>query len=341
MEINWYEAFGLEQPKEVISTGNTDEQGASGAGSLRSEESPHKGQDCGADLADGDDFVSPSQAAGGQLSQGESQEDSADTEEEPDEDDPGNEDDGQDDAEHPDAQDAEAGQGGKKPQSREENSKFAAARRKAERERDAAIQAIRNEEAAKRDRLIAGMGLTNPYTNQPITTEAEYAQYQQTHAEKTRQSYQMKLDMSEDEWSAMVAELPEVKEARKLAQDAKQQQMQAWVEQEIAQITKLNPAIRTAEDLANDPRYDQILKRVDGGSGIYDAYRLEHFDELSRGAGRQAAINAAGKSHMGSTKGRGNGGLNVPADELRWFRDLNPRATDEQIRAWYNKRHKQ
>ena len=74
-------------------------------------------------------------------------------------------------------------------QSPEERKRFAAARRKAEAERDAAIEKAKQEAQAEAQRTIdeafKNSGLTNPYTKKPITSKAEYDEYRaQFEAEK-------------------------------------------------------------------------------------------------------------------------------------------------------------
>lgn len=243
----------------------------------------------------------------------------------------------------------EAEQGGdespKPHQSKKENAKYAAARRKAEQERDAAVQKAREEAERKAaqdmDAVIADMGLENPYTNQPIRTKAEYDAYKATHAEREHAQRLRDMDMTEDQYQEYVDELPEVKEAKRITEETRQAQMKARVEQEIREVSKLNPAIQSAEDLARDEKYDEILERIkETGVSIVDAYRLAHYDDLTSRRGRQQAINSAGKSHMTSTKSRGEGGLSVPSEELDWYRQLNPGASEEQIARHYNKVHR-
>lgn len=238
-----------------------------------------------------------------------------------------------------DAQPDESDQGAGKPkQSKKENAQFAAARRKAEAERDAAIEAERQKAKADVDALIAEMGLENPYTNKPITTKAEYDEYKATHAQKEQEQRLRDMDMTQEQYDEYVGNLPEVQQARKIAEETKKQQYEAWVKQEIAEISSINPAIKDAADLASDPRYDEILRMVQNNYRISDAYKLAHMDDLAQRTGRQQAINRQGKAHMTSTQSRGGEGpVNVPADEMDMFRRLVPDATDDEIGKFYNR----
>lgn len=238
-----------------------------------------------------------------------------------------------------DAQPEESDEGAGKPkQTKKENAQFAAARRKAEAERDAAIEAERQKAKADVDALIADMGLENPYTNQPITTKAEYDEYKATHAQKQQEQRLRDMDMTQEQYDEYVGNLPEVQQARKIAEETKKQQYEAWVKQEISEITAVNPAIKTAADLASDPRYDEILRMVQNNYRISDAYKLAHMDDLAQRTGRQQAINRQGKAHMTSTQSRGGEGpVNVPADELSMFHQLCPGISDEKIGQFYNR----
>lgn len=245
---------------------------------------------------------------------------------------------------------------GKKHQSRGQNAKYAAARREAEAkaaeeiarvkaEQDKAIaEAVQKAKAEARDELLQELGHENPYTKSKITNDAELKEYQAEHAKKQHEKLLRTTGQTEEQFQAMVDSLPEVREAKAKAQEAervlearKQEQMKAWVEAELAEVGKYNPAIRTADDLAKDTKYQDILTYVEKGLSISDAYKMAHFDDLSTRKGRQQAINQAGKAHMTSTKSRGEGSYEVPADELSWYHQLMPKATTEQIAKHYNK----
>ena len=231
-------------------------------------------------------------------------------------------------------------------QSRQENSRYAAARRKAEQERDEAIARVKEEAAREADQLIADMGIKNPYTGEKITTRAEYNAYKQTHEQRRQQQIQQKLDMDDDEFNQMVEDLPVVKEARAKAQEAerltkqqREQEARAQVEREMANITAMNPNIKTAEDLSRDDQYKKILDYVKMGHPLDEAYRFAHIDDLAQRSGRQQAINRAGKAHMTSTQARGEGAAAVPAEVNDWYRKLNPKSSDEDIARHYNRIH--
>ena len=242
---------------------------------------------------------------------------------------------------------------GKKHQSRGQNAKYAAARREAEAEvarvkaeqEQAIAEAVKKARAEARDELLQELGHENPYTKSKITNDAELKEYQAEHARKQHEKLLRTTGQTEEQYQAMVDNLPEVKEARAKAEEAervlearKQEQMKAWVERELTEVGKYDPSIRTADDLVKDSKYETILTYVDKGLSISDAYKMAHFDDLSSRKGRQQAINQAGKSHMTSTKARGGDGhVNVPKDELDMFHQLCPGVSDDRIANFYNK----
>ena len=108
----------------------------------------------------------------------------------------------------------QAAEGGKT----EDDARYAAARRKAEAERDAEIERIRREsqEETRRaiDEAIRSSGMTNPYTGQPITSKEELDAYQRQHQARQAQALQKKAGLTPEEYQALVNSLPEVRQER-------------------------------------------------------------------------------------------------------------------------------
>lgn len=239
----------------------------------------------------------------------------------------------------------------KPAQSPEERARFAAARRKAEQERDAAIEKARQDAQAQAqqqlDAAIKALGLINPYTKQPIQTKAEFDSYQQKRAEEKRNNMLQKSGMSREEFSKMVEELPEVQQARAAKQQAdamlqrvRQDNAKARMDEQLKQIQALDPSIQSINDLAKADNYQEILDRVKGGYSILDAFKLANFDKLQQRtvmAAKQAAVNAAqGKAHLQQTQGRGAGAASVPENVKAEYRMMMPGITDDEIQKHWN-----
>ncbi len=254
------------------------------------------------------------------------------------------------------ADEGPAGAGaGEKRQTPEENAKYAAARRKAEAERDAAIAKARQEaqEEARRviDEAFRGSGMINPYTKQPITSRAEYEEYRQRYDAEKKARLLQKSGMTDEEFRQFIENLPEVRQAREAqaqaenaAKEAREQQAKMRVEEQMREISALDPSIKDLSDLAGMETYPKFYELVKRGNTLTDAFKLANYEALTKGAvsaSRQAALNAAqGKRHLTQTSPRGSGAANVPADIRKEYLAFNPDATDAEIQAHYNKYRK-
>lgn len=221
---------------------------------------------------------------------------------------------------------------GRKPKGKKD-SVYAAARRRAEAERDREI-----------DQIIKDMGWTDPYTQKPITTKAEYDAYKVKYAEDQKAKLREKSGMTEEEFDKYLGELPEVKEAREAQQKAVQAQIQSQIADEIRQISALDPSVHEVSDVLSGEGGDQIRAYIAKGYTLVDAYKLVHFAELQNNAVAQtrktAEANAAGKSHLTASKPRGQGMAAVPKETMRWYKAFMPDMTEAEIQKDYNKQLK-
>lgn len=219
---------------------------------------------------------------------------------------------------------------------------FAAARRKAEQERDAAIAANKRQY----DEMIAACGFEDPFTGEPVQNMEQLKTFAEAARQERMQNIRDKSGMSEEEFNSMVAELPEVKEAKALAKKAREERAQRAMEEHIAEIGKMDPAIRSIEDLTKDPKFPEIREKVRStGMNVLDAYRLAYHDDIVRKASERAKesarLSAAGKSHMTQTAApHGQADSAVPPDVMREYRRYNPTATAEEIHRHWNRMNK-
>lgn len=234
-------------------------------------------------------------------------------------------------------------------QSAEENARYAAARRKAEQERDAAIERARADAKAEAQRVLddafRGSGLVNPYTKQPITSKAEFDAYKQAFEQDQRAKILKRSGMNEAQFDAFIQSIPEVRRAKEAETAANRARAEMKVEAQMAEIRKLNPNIQTVRDLAGMETYPKLYEMVQRGYDLADAYRLANFTELSKreaGAARQSAINAVkSKSHLAPVAERsGTAEIVVPEETKQLYRQLNPGVTDDEIKRHYAKSHK-
>lgn len=243
----------------------------------------------------------------------------------------------------------------KPPMSREERAKNAAARRKAETE--AAVEKARAEERGKAENTMKEFflkaGLKNPLDgDKPITTLEEFDAYKAQYDQAQLQRDLSAGKLTPEGLQRIIDQSPAMQQVKALlAQQTQndgneqQQQEQAQIESELREINRLDPNIRTVEDLMKMPNAQDFYARVKAGMNFLDAYRLVNFERLrgeKAAAAQQQAINRiSSKDHLTPTRTRGTAPLSVPEDVRRACRDMMPDATDEDIQLYYNKYHKQ
>lgn len=235
-------------------------------------------------------------------------------------------------------------------QSKEDNARFAAARRRAEAERDAEVKRVREEAKAYADAQIAEVlktaGFKNPYTGEDIRTMAEFNAYTQKLREEQKNAVMQGSGMSEEQFRAFMEGSPEVQEARRIKleaeatlREAKERAAREKVDAQIREISEMNPAVKTLEDLAKLPNYPEIYAKVKSGYSIVDAYKLLNLGEIEARAAkraRQEVRNAAqSKNHLEKTVDKGTGRVEVPEDVKVQYRMLDPDITDEEIQKHY------
>ena len=158
--------------------------------------------------------------------------------------------------------------------------------------------------------------------------------------------------MDKETFERFVADLPEVRAAKEAQAQAvetqrkiQEEQARARVAEDLREIGAINPDIKELGDLAKMETYPRLYELVQRGNTLADAYKLANIDALTESktaAAKQKAINAArSKEHLSGTVSRGAGATPVPADVKAAYLDLNPQATEAEIREHYNKYLKQ
>lgn len=244
---------------------------------------------------------------------------------------------------------------GKAPLTQEQRRQNAARRRQQEQQVateqavNAALAAERQKQAADLEQFFVRMGVKNTFTNQPIKTMEEFNSWKQQYDAEQFGKDLKAGKATPEQFTQMIDNHPMVKQAQQviqLSQAQQKQQEQAVIQQrvdaDLAEIGKLDPSIKTVADLLQMPKAEEFKAFVAKGNGFLDAYRLSHFEELTAAnaeKARQQAINLTrGKDHLQATGGsRGSGAEPVPAGVMAMYRAFNPRATEAEIQAHYNK----
>lgn len=229
-------------------------------------------------------------------------------------------------------------------QSDEDNAKFAAARRRAEAEFNQRLQAIDAEYARRFE------GYENPITHQPIRSQKDYLEALDAQEKLTRdQELQNKgIDpkMFEDMVNRQVNNNPIVQQAQAVLLQNQRAQIESDFEENVKQISLLNPNIKTVEDFLKDPTAEATLDMAASSGGkisILNAYKLNNFDSLMAGkvaGAKQAALNNInGTAHLNQTDNiapADNGEVEIPQNELAQWKRAFPHATHAELRKKYN-----
>ena len=219
-------------------------------------------------------------------------------------------------------------------QTDEENARYAAMRRKAEADAEKRMN-------AELDKSIASLGLTDPYTNKPITNHAEMQAYRQRFVEEQRKEMQEKAGMSPEDYKRFVDSLPEVQAGKAAQQKVMDLEIRAKIDSQMREIQMISPEIKSMEDLSKLDNFDKLYDMVGKGYELADAYKVLNYDRLTAKAAeaaKQQALNSiGGKNHLQPVTPRGQGAVPVPADVAAEYRALMPEATDAEIQAHYNK----
>lgn len=221
-----------------------------------------------------------------------------------------------------------------------------------QREEAARRQAQEAAAQARVDRIYADMfrGQTNPYTNQPIRSEADYRAYQEADRQAQQAAQFQRAGIDPETVRGLVDEA-----VRPLRQQVQRQELNAIQEQAKNVNARAQETIRqgvetirqlygaevgSVEDIAAMPTGPQFNAYVQKGLSIEEAYYLANrrdIDERRLSAARQAGINrASGKGHLaGVPAAAGDAPYQPTVAEKAAYREFMPEATDAEIAKAY------
>lgn len=223
------------------------------------------------------------------------------------------------------------------------DSVWAIARKRSEREAQARI-----------DRQIAQRfgQYKNPATGKNIATLDDYFAAMDAQAEQSRQEAidRMTANQSREQQEALrqiLANDPEKRRLNARVQELEQKQLDeqagAAFNRDFAELQKLEPALKTVNDLEKLDGFDKIVQLVqEKGLDMVTAYKAVNYGratQASQAAGKQAAINAAkGKNHLAAHDGQAQPGTQKVMSEsmLNLAKEAFPDKTDAEIQKLYN-----
>ena len=217
-------------------------------------------------------------------------------------------------------------------QSSDDNARYAAARRRAESEAQAKFERRMAEMNSRFAALAAANGVTDVKDAESYLKRVE------------AESLDAKLkenQLTGDDIRKMVNDMVE---NNPLVVEARETTVRAQLEADVKRIAKIDPDVKTADDLYASESFQDVLKAVqEQGLNVFDAYRLVNFEKLMEknvAASKQAAINQVkGKSHMepvGGTAEPRSDEAEIPAKALEKWKRAYPGLNHEQLRKKYN-----
>lgn len=237
---------------------------------------------------------------------------------------------------------------GKRVQSDEENARFAARRRERERQEASSLRSPPKEPPvfpgeAQREATPDYAG-TAPRDGVTVTGQNAFSQearrLPQTPGGEAAQAQQQPESGGpayEEQLQRLRRAEAEAKAERDYAVDRSIRQR---IETEVMEIGRLDPSVRSFEDLRNSPDYSRLGELVRSGISLVDAYKLTHFDRLQSSAAesaRQTALNAReGKAHLQHLGGTGGDTAPaVPGEVLQAYRAIMPDLSAREIERHY------
>lgn len=212
----------------------------------------------------------------------------------------------------------------------------------------AALQEERKKTAAALEDVFAKAGLRNSFTGQVIKTIDEFNDWHKQFVASQLQTDLRAGKLTPEAISALIEQHPAIQQAQVLIDqnaEAQRQQAQAAdkarIDNEIAEIGKLDPTIKGVTDLLNMPKAAEFKAYVDKGYSFLDAFKLTNMEAISTAkaerAKQEALNNSRGKNHMQATGNNGGAGAApVPSAQLEMFRRMNPGKSDAEIQKFYN-----
>lgn len=224
---------------------------------------------------------------------------------------------------------------------------FAEARRIAEKKAKEDFE--KQQAAVDADYARKWKNYTNPETGKPILSAKDY--FEAVEAEERAKSKEAmeivkkKLEeIGEDPniLDRMREEDPYVKQAKELVEQVEKEKASQELQANIKEIAKIDSSIKTLEDVAGLENFEYIVKLVEKGNSLVEAYKLANFDKLvskKQSAAEQAAINQAkSKSHLQKTGGVADTStlVDIPEDELKELKGFFPELSATQLKQKYN-----
>ena len=207
-----------------------------------------------------------------------------------------------------------------------ENARQAAGRRA--RERDQIIEQARAAERARMNELIKSIGIERN-DGSTIQSVEELEAYEK--------------QASDERISQGRATAEDIKRIAREAVKPSTQNGNDEVQRQLELIAEMDPTLTDLGAILSSDIGQDFRQAVEKGATFLQAYgsAMKAQNARAKGEATAATAKAAGKQHLSSTNQRGTGALDVPAEEMALYHELNPDMTEKEIQAHYNKYRKQ
>lgn len=221
-------------------------------------------------------------------------------------------------------------------QSAEENARYAAIRRRAEEDARRKYES----ELGQMNQQIAAMcrGITHPVTGQPITNVRDYVEALAIQQRQASEQELQEKGVDPSVINRMIETNPVVMQAQQVLESAKMAQANSALQNDLAELSKIDPSIKSLDDLAALPTFPQMLDFIARyeGTSIIDAYKVFNYGNSTQTARQQAINQMRGKDHLSTQTGIAQSDdefVEVPAEIMARYKADGK--TEKQIRSLY------
>lgn len=138
-----------------------------------------------------------------------------------------------------------------------------------------------------------------------------------------------------------IANSPTVVEAKRIIESQKEAEKERLVTEAITEINKLDPEIKSLDDITKMKNYDDFYGLVEKGYSLSDAYKIAAFDKITAskvaGAAQNVITNIDSKSHFKPLTGGAAKDVIVPPEILASYHKNMPNMSEQEIKDHYNK----
>lgn len=139
----------------------------------------------------------------------------------------------------------------------------------------------------------------------------------------------------------MIQKNPTVRQAQEILAKQEQERRDSFVKEQIKEINSFDTDIKTIDDLTRLDRYDDLVKKVEKGYDLVDAYKLVYFDKVKNkeveSTKQKVLNNLESKEHLKTVSGGAAKEIHVPADIMAMYKKNIPSMSEADIRKHYAK----